>query len=203
MWVHFTSFTGFTVHHSSSVKFFSMDLDFFYTETKSSFCSKNEIEVEMISHRWTQEGSPWCNARHSRTESPSRVFRQFCHEVRTVWRPNMRARWHEVEKYILVNKLTPVPVNRQFGPRNHHIEQIVMTSASVPIRDTLTFLFQRTLAQKESQSRKSDCEVSARERCRDCDSSSWSWWEICRDSRSVHFSKWLHVQLFQSVDFAK
>jgi len=31
MWVHFESFTGFTVHHSSSVTFFPLTLAFFYS----------------------------------------------------------------------------------------------------------------------------------------------------------------------------
>ena len=50
----------------------------------------------------------------------------------------------EVEKYKLLHKLTDAQVQRQIGPRNQvnrRIEQLVLTSPSMPIRDALTFSF--------------------------------------------------------------
>ena len=47
----------------------------------------------------------------------------------------------EVEKYKLLQKLTDAQVQRQIGPRNRRIEQLVLTSPSMPIRDALTFSF--------------------------------------------------------------
>jgi hypothetical protein len=47
MCVYFVSFTGFTVHHNSSVTFFPLTLAFFYSAViKSIFCLSKKITVE-------------------------------------------------------------------------------------------------------------------------------------------------------------